>query len=47
MTPFTFERATSVSEAIGLVSRGDGGRFLGSGTSLVDLMREGLNRHRR
>lgn len=42
MTPFTFERATNVSEAIGLVSRGDGGRFLGGGTNLVDLMREGV-----
>lgn len=42
MTPFTFERAASVPDAIGFAMRGDGARFLGGGTNLVDLMREGV-----
>ncbi len=38
MTPFSFNRATDQSEALQLAERG--GRYLGGGTNLVDLMRE-------
>jgi xanthine dehydrogenase YagS FAD-binding subunit len=43
MTPFTYARATSPSEALSLIGR-PGAKFLGGGTNLVDLMRETLER---
>lgn len=41
MNPFTYARATSVEDAIGL-SAPDGHRLLGGGTNLIDLMRKGI-----
>ena len=43
MRPLTYHRAASVDEAIGTMAR-DGGRLLGGGTNLVDLMRKGVER---
>jgi xanthine dehydrogenase YagS FAD-binding subunit len=40
--PFEYERAGDAEEAIGLISRRRGARFLGGGTNLVDLMRLGV-----
>ncbi|HEY7690812.1 MAG TPA: xanthine dehydrogenase family protein subunit M [Gaiellaceae bacterium] len=42
MRPFEYERAGDAAEAVGLVSRRRGARFLGGGTNLVDLMRLGV-----
>lgn len=41
MTPFTFARATSTEDALGLAAL-EGHRLLGGGTNLVDLMRKGV-----
>jgi len=41
---FTYARAENVAAAIDLVSRTQGARYLGGGTNLVDLMREGIER---
>src|SRR6201746_2369667 len=43
MTPFTYSRATDTATAIrqGALA---GARYLGGGTNLVDLMREGIER---
>ena len=43
MTPFSYARATTESDAVRL-ARGDGAKFLGGGTNLVDLMRETIER---
>ncbi len=43
MKPFTYERATSVEHALTLGAR-PGTTYLGGGTNLVDLMREGIER---
>lgn len=43
MTPFTFSRATDVAAAI-RASTAPGAMYLGGGTNLVDLMREGVAR---
>jgi xanthine dehydrogenase YagS FAD-binding subunit len=40
LVPFTFEKATSEIQAI--VAGARGGRFIAGGTTLVDLMREGI-----
>jgi xanthine dehydrogenase YagS FAD-binding subunit len=40
MTPFTYARASDVPDALKLVVATSGGRYLGGGTNLVDLMRE-------
>jgi xanthine dehydrogenase YagS FAD-binding subunit len=42
MTPFTYARADDVAGAIGLLDRTPSAKFLGGGTNLVDLMREGV-----
>src|SRR3954453_10790763 len=39
MTPFTYQRATDATAALGLGAQ-SGARYLGGGTNLVDLMRE-------
>ena len=40
MTPFTYSRAQSVSEAVSLSDAAHNAKYLGGGTNLVDLMRE-------
>ena len=40
MREFAYERATDVRDA--LIAAGDGARYLGGGTNLVDLMKEGV-----
>ena len=42
MTPFTYERATDASAAIALLGVHPVSKYLGGGTNLVDLMREGV-----
>ncbi|RYF00146.1 MAG: xanthine dehydrogenase family protein subunit M, partial [Oxalobacteraceae bacterium] len=42
MTPFKYARALSVVDAVRLVSAEDGARYLGGGTNLIDLMKEGV-----
>ena len=44
MTPFTFSRASDAPGAIGLVGAAATAKYLGGGTNLVDLMREGVER---
>ena len=41
MNPFTYARANDTADA---VRRGEGARYLGGGTNLVDLMREMIER---
>lgn len=41
MMPFSYRRASSIDQAIQMAA-GDGGRLLGGGTNLVDLMRKGV-----
>ena len=43
MRPFAFSRATDPADAI-RQGVGEGTRYLGGGTNLVDLMREGVER---
>lgn len=43
MTPFTYARAADPAIAL-REGAGDGARYLGGGTNLVDLMREGIER---
>jgi xanthine dehydrogenase YagS FAD-binding subunit len=43
MTPFSLDRATSVSEAVKLAG-GHGARIIAGGTNLVDLMKENVER---
>ena len=43
MTPFTYSRATDSSAAIREAAQ-SGAKYLGGGTNLVDLMREGVER---
>jgi xanthine dehydrogenase YagS FAD-binding subunit len=42
MIPFTYARAKSASDAIGLSQQAAQGKYLGGGTNLVDLMREAV-----
>ena len=42
MKPFAFTRAADASGAIETVSREEGAMFLGGGTNLIDLMKEGV-----
>jgi xanthine dehydrogenase YagS FAD-binding subunit len=42
MRPFAYTRAENAEAAIRLISRHERARFLGGGTNLVDLMREGV-----
>jgi xanthine dehydrogenase YagS FAD-binding subunit len=42
MTPFTYARADDVAGAVLLLDRTPSAKFLGGGTNLVDLMREGV-----
>lgn len=44
MTPFTYARAEHASAAIRLAGTGGPSKYLGGGTNLVDLMREGIER---
>ncbi|MDQ1451480.1 MAG: xanthine dehydrogenase YagS FAD-binding subunit [Acidobacteriaceae bacterium] len=43
MNLFSYERARDVSDALRLIGNG-GGKYLGGGTNLVDLMREALEK---
>lgn len=42
MTPFKYARATDVAGAVALVAPEPGARYLGGGTNLLDLMKEGV-----
>ncbi|WP_432969383.1 FAD binding domain-containing protein [Dactylosporangium sp. CA-233914] len=42
MRAFAYQRTTQVRDALNLVSRHDGARFLAGGTNLVDLMKAGV-----
>ncbi|ATL82656.1 xanthine dehydrogenase family protein subunit M [Streptomyces malaysiensis subsp. malaysiensis] len=42
MKEFSYERPEQVREALALVDGDDGARFLGGGTNLVDLMKDGI-----
>ncbi|MET7142636.1 xanthine dehydrogenase family protein subunit M [Xanthomonas sp. PPL139] len=42
MTPFKYQRATSPEEAVRRVAANPNARFLGGGTNLLDLMKEGV-----
>jgi len=44
MTPFTYNRAADVPDAVRLAASQAGARYLGGGTNLVDLMRERVER---
>ncbi|WP_398467425.1 FAD binding domain-containing protein [Tardiphaga sp.] len=44
MQPFTYERATSVTEAIASVSKHPNAKFIAGGTNLLDLMKLGIER---
>lgn len=44
MNVFSYERASSAANAIQLAKAGQAARYLGGGTNLVDLMREGIER---
>ncbi|MFD8338718.1 FAD binding domain-containing protein [Streptomyces solisilvae] len=42
MKEFSYERPERIREALALVDGDDGARFLGGGTNLVDLMKDGI-----
>jgi xanthine dehydrogenase YagS FAD-binding subunit len=42
VNPFRYERPADSAEAVALLERSPGGRFLGGGTNLIDLMRLGV-----
>ncbi|MFE6903534.1 FAD binding domain-containing protein [Streptomyces sp. NPDC057717] len=42
MKEFSYQRPRQVREALAAVARDDGARFLGGGTNLVDLMKDGI-----
>ena len=44
MTPFTYARADDAADALRLAGADEGARYLGGGTNLIDLMREGIER---
>ncbi|QDV34646.1 FAD binding domain-containing protein [Tautonia plasticadhaerens] len=44
MNPFLFVRVDDVASAVGEATRGDGTRFIGGGTNLLDLMKAGVER---
>jgi len=44
MQPFTYERATSVTEASASVSKHPNAKFIAGGTNLLDLMKLGIER---
>ncbi len=44
MTPFVYQRADSVADAIRQSALSPGSRFLGGGTNLIDLMKYGVER---
>ena len=44
MPDFTYERASSRSEAVSSLNREPGAKYLGGGTNLVDLMKMGVER---
>ena len=44
MTPFVYQRADSVADAIRQSTLSPGSRFLGGGTNLIDLMKYGVER---
>lgn len=44
MRPFTYVRATSVQQAISTAASNPDSKFLGGGTNLVDLMKNGVER---
>jgi len=42
MRPFTYSRASTVDEAIRMISQDQQAKFLGGGTNLIDLMKMGV-----
>lgn len=44
MKTFDYTRATTTEEAVAAVNSLDGAKFLGGGTNLLDLMKEGVER---
>ena len=44
MTPFAYQRARDVADAIARVGRTDNAQFIAGGTSQVDLLKEGVQR---
>ena len=44
MTPFSYQRASDVADAITRVGRNDNAQFIAGGTSQVDLLKEGVQR---
>lgn len=44
MTPFSYERATSVAEAVAAVAARAGAKYIAGGTNLLDLMKLGIER---
>jgi xanthine dehydrogenase YagS FAD-binding subunit len=42
MKPFTYQRPSGLEQAVSLVTSGEGGRYLGGGTNLYDLMKDGV-----
>ncbi|QXJ23416.1 xanthine dehydrogenase family protein subunit M [Actinomadura graeca] len=44
MRSFSYGRPSDVRTALRMISDGEGAKFLGGGTNLVDLMREGIER---
>lgn len=47
MTPFDYRRATGADDAVRTIAANPAARYLGGGTNLVDLMREGIERPER
>ena len=47
MTPFDYRRATGADDAVRTIAANPADRYLGGGTNLVDLMREGIERPER
>ncbi len=43
MQPFTYVRATNQDDAIAIVTREPGAMFIGGGTNMLDLMKEGVH----
>ena len=44
MTPFAYQRASDVADAIARIRRTDNAQFIAGGTSQVDLLKEGVQR---
>ncbi|MBV8836715.1 MAG: xanthine dehydrogenase family protein subunit M [Alphaproteobacteria bacterium] len=44
MTPFAYQRASDVADAVARIGRTDNAQFIAGGTSQVDLLKEGVQR---